>query len=149
MCVVILKEVCKRCRILFFNFYTVFKGYISLAVITKYWLYSPCCRIYSCSLFYTKWFIPLSLLPLFCPSLFPLSALVVLCICESAFFFSWSCSVACSVLVSWPEIEPATLAVRVLSPNHWTVREFPVSFLSCSLLLLLSRFSRVQLCVTP
>ena len=33
---------------------------------------------------------------------------------------------ACGILVPWPGIEPRLLAVRVLSPNHWTAREFPM-----------------------
>ena len=31
------------------------------------------------------------------------------------------------ILVPWPEIEPASSAVRAWSPNHWTTREFSVS----------------------
>ena len=30
----------------FLNFYTVFKGYFPFTIITKYWLYSPCCIIH-------------------------------------------------------------------------------------------------------
>lgn len=40
------------------NFYTVFTGYTSFIVITKYWLYSPCCIIQPCSLSYTQYFLP-------------------------------------------------------------------------------------------
>ena len=32
---------------------------------------------------------------------------------------------ACGILVPWPGIEPGPSAVKVLSPNHWTIREFP------------------------
>ena len=32
---------------------------------------------------------------------------------------------AYEILVPQPGIEPRPLAVRVLSPNHWTAREFP------------------------
>ena len=28
------------------NFYTIFKGYFPFTVITKYWLYSPCCTMH-------------------------------------------------------------------------------------------------------
>ena len=59
------------------------------------------------------------------------------CFCLFVFFFSapphWT-------LVPISGIEPIPLAVKVLSPNHWTSRV---------LLLLLSRFSRVRLCATP
>ena len=33
---------------------------------------------------------------------------------------------ACGILVSQSGIEPAPLAVKAWSPNHWTTREFPV-----------------------
>ena len=33
--------------------FTIFKGYTPFIVIIKYWLYSLCCTIYPCSLFYT------------------------------------------------------------------------------------------------
>ena len=39
-------------------FYTVFKGPSPFTVITKYWLYSPCCIICPCSLSYTQQFAP-------------------------------------------------------------------------------------------
>ena len=32
----------------------------------------------------------------------------------------------CGILVPRPGIEPGPLAVRVLSPNHWAAREFPL-----------------------
>ena len=32
--------------------FTVFEGFTSFIVIIKYWLYSLCCTIYPCSLFY-------------------------------------------------------------------------------------------------
>ena len=40
-------------------------------VIIKYWLYSLCCTIYPCSLFYTQQFEPHKPLPLYCPSPLP------------------------------------------------------------------------------
>ena len=46
-----------------------------------------------------------------------------------AFFFSfWPCCVACGILVPQPGIEPRAPAVKVLSTNHWTAREFPTLF---------------------
>ena len=33
---------------------------------------------------------------------------------------------AYGILVPWLEIERKTLAVKALSPNHWTARKFPV-----------------------
>ena len=77
----------------------------------------------------------------------------------------------CGILVSQPGIEPLPLVVKAQSLNHWTTREVPklksiicfvfvqISSLTCSnkmcwslalspLLLLLSRFSCVQLCAT-
>ena len=41
------------------------------------------------------------------------------------FFFFWPHCVACGILVPQPGIEPVPSAVKVLSPNHWTSREFP------------------------
>ena len=42
------------------------------------------------------------------------------------FFFFWSCHLACGISVPWSEIEPWPLAVRVQSPDHWSIREFPI-----------------------
>ena len=33
---------------------------------------------------------------------------------------------ACGILVPRPGIEPGPMAVKALSPNHWTVREFKI-----------------------
>ena len=41
-----------------------------------------------------------------------------------SFFFRPHC-MACGILVPQPEIDPGSSAVKVLSPNHWTAREFP------------------------
>ena len=38
----------------------------SFIVIIKYLLYSPCCIMYSCSFFYTYYFVPLNPFPLYC-----------------------------------------------------------------------------------
>ena len=43
------------------------------------------------------------------------------------FFFLIRC-VACRILVPQPGIKPEPPAVEVLSPNHWTSREFPQIF---------------------
>ena len=39
-------------------------------------------------------------------------------------FFFWPRHVACRILVPQPGIEPRPTAIKVLSPNHWTAREF-------------------------
>ena len=41
------------------------------------------------------------------------------------FFFFWPCHLACGILVPWPGIEPAPLALKVWGPNHWNTREIP------------------------
>ena len=41
---------------------------------------------------------------------------------------------ACGFLVPWPEIERAPSAVKALSPNHWTAREFLAQTPSASLI---------------
>ena len=40
------------------------------------------------------------------------------------FFGGGALCVACRILVPWPGIEPGARAVRALSSNHWTSREF-------------------------
>ena len=45
--------------------------------------------------------------------------------CVVLFCFVGLCCMAYEILVPRPGIEPRLLAVRVLSPNHWTTREFP------------------------
>ena len=37
-----------------------------------------------------------------------------------------SCPVACGILVPQPGIEPASPALEVRSPNHWTAKEVPL-----------------------
>ena len=72
-------------------FYTVFKGYIPFTVITKYWLYSPCCTIHP-----RAYLIPNSLyLPLLHSCVAPPLLLIgnhqfILYICESASFLLYS-----------------------------------------------------------
>ena len=50
----LLKHSCYR--VLYIDMYDVvihnFKGYIPFIVTIKYWLYSPCCMIYPCTLLY-------------------------------------------------------------------------------------------------
>ena len=41
------------------------------------------------------------------------------------FPFFWPCLEACEILVPQPGIEPRPSAVKALSPNPWTAREFP------------------------
>ena len=43
-------------------------------------------------------------------------------------FFFWLLSAACGILVPQSGIEPAPLAVKAQSPNHWTAREFRKNF---------------------
>ena len=40
-------------------------------------------------------------------------------------FLLWLRCAACGMLVFQPGIEPASSAVKILSPNHWTTRDFP------------------------
>ena len=45
------------------------------------------------------------------------------------FFFSfWPRSEACGILVPRPGIEPGPIALKAPSPNHWTAREFPITY---------------------
>ena len=37
----------------------------------------------------------------------------------------WLRLTACGILIPQPGIEHAPLAMKALSPNHWTAREFP------------------------
>ena len=46
--------------------------------------------------------------------------------------FVWPCCAACRILIPWPRIEPGLPAEKVLSPNHWTAREVPVTFVQKS-----------------
>ena len=46
----------------------------------------------------------------------------------SLFFFFWLSHAACGILVPLPGIKPGPLAVKALSPNRWTAREFPIIF---------------------
>ena len=41
------------------------------------------------------------------------------------FYFFWPCLAVCGILVPQPGIEPGPTAMKALSPNHWTAREFP------------------------
>ena len=49
-------------------------------------------------------------------------------LCMYKFYIYRLCHRACGILVPWPGIEPTRCTVKVWSPNHWTVREFPISF---------------------
>ena len=46
--------------------------------------------------------------------------------CFVLFLFSWPHQMACGILVPRPGVEPVPLAVKMLSPNHWTSSEFQV-----------------------
>ena len=65
----------------------------------------------------------------------------VLCLVFHSISFSilflsfWPCRVTCRMLVPRPGIEPMPPAVEAQSPNHWTAREFPLSFYFLLLLL--------------
>ena len=39
------------------------------------------------------------------------------------YIYIWPHQTACRILVSWPGIEPAALALEAWSLNHWTTRE--------------------------
>ena len=52
-------------------------------------------------------------------------------------FYFWPHCTACGILVPWPGIEPMPSVVKVLSPYHWTTREFPILFLKNSISFLL------------
>ena len=68
-----------------------FKGQTPFIVIVKYRLYSLCCIIYPCSLFYTEQFVLLISPPRYCP--FPLSTdnhQFALCISKYASFLLYS-----------------------------------------------------------
>ena len=53
------------------------------------------------------------------------------------FVLFWLRCVAYGILVPQPGIEPGAPAVRVLSPNHWTAREFPFCFFRLLVFLIL------------
>ena len=44
-------------------------------------------------------------------------------------FSFWPRLAACGILAPQPGIQPQALAVKALSPNHWTARKFPDIFL--------------------
>ena len=50
------------------------------------------------------------------------------------FFFFWSCSEACGILVPRPGFEPVPSSVKALSPNHWTAKEFPMQTVSITII---------------
>ena len=52
--------------------------------------------------------------------LFCFSFLHFVCVCVG-----WSCCMTFGILVLWPRIAPGPTAVKALSPNHWTAKEFP------------------------
>ena len=58
------------------------------------------------------------------------------CPCCFAFGVFWSRRTACGILVPRPGIEPGALAVRALSPNHWTARQLPCCFALMSVTIL-------------
>ena len=53
------------------------------------------------------------------------------------YLFIWPHHVPCGILVPQPVMEPRSLAVKVLSPNHWTTRKFPIFKKSNGLVFLL------------
>ena len=58
------------------------------------------------------------------------------------YFFSLH-HVACGILVPWPGMEPAPLAVKVQSLNHWTTRQFPSLVFMKTHVILLSLLSYI------
>ena len=47
------------------------------------------------------------------------------CYLNKILFLNFLLVTACRIFIPWPGIEPTPLAVRALSPNQWTTREFP------------------------
>ena len=41
-------------------------------------------------------------------------------------FCFWPCFMACEILIPWPRTESRSLALKAVSPNNWTAREFPL-----------------------
>ena len=66
--------------------------------------------------------------------------------CSLSLFFFWLHCTAWGILVPLLGIEPAPLAVKAQSPNHWTAREFPQD--GCSLALCTSPARPVPVHVT-
>ena len=50
---------------------------------------------------------------------------------------------ACGTLVPQPGIEPGSPAVKALSPNHWTVREFPAFHIKVAFFFLVGFFKKL------
>ena len=48
---------------------------------------------------------------------------ILYCLSQGKQIIFWPCHEACRILVPWPHIEPAFLAVEAQSFNHWTTRE--------------------------
>ena len=67
--------------------------------------------------------------------------------CRFFFFFFLPHCKACGILVSWPGIEPNTPAVKVWSPNLWTVRVFPKYLLELQFSFPLDIFPEVKLLI--
>ena len=70
------------------------------------------------------------------------------------FFFFLPHLAAGRTLVSQPGIEPQAPAVKVPSPNHWTVREFPLRILNLSreakfMILILPCFTAPRMHIAP
>ena len=102
----------------FFIFCTIFKGYNPFTVITKYWLYSPCCITHPCSIFHAQQFVPHTPPFLHCSSLpagnhwFVIyiheSAILlqslVCCICIYLFSLCWLLVESCRILMAAHEL---------------------------------------------
>ena len=64
--------------------------------------------------------------------------------------FFWMCCTACRILVPWPRIEPGPSAVKVPSPNHWTIGEVPqFSVFVTTSISSVQSLSRVRFFATP
>ena len=48
------------------------------------------------------------------------------CLSETSFSSFWPLRVACGILVPWPEITPAPLALEVWDFNHWATKKAPI-----------------------
>ena len=59
-------------------------------------------------------------------TIFPFTEIRVYKIINQSFFFFWPCHETCKILVPWPRIKLAPLALEGRSLNYWTTREVPV-----------------------
>ena len=79
--------------------------------------------------FYTSLHLALShLLPPWQPPAYSLRPWFCFCFIGRFFYVFWPHCMACRILVLWSGITPRSLAVKTLSPNHWTAMKFQTVF---------------------